>query len=216
MTSKPDPAEPCLAQQALQTYDLLGEAPMLTLIRHSADPHPADFPRSNQALTVLKDHTAVLIASEHYVFLWRKTDSSGVFHPPRRQRTLKDRPTPESGNERPIFLAGAVTRTSILHEALKRIETGVRLALGHSETGSWLAHDPPVTEADIHAVAPTFLKELDLQAATGAESDLLYQFMDDTAHEIAEHVINASPEREIKALEQMLHSAITATNEDTK
>ena len=82
MTSGSNPPEPCLAQQAMQAYDLLDEAQMLTFISRNADSHPTGFPRSEHALTVLNDHTAVLITDQQYIFLWHRTCSSGLFHPP--------------------------------------------------------------------------------------------------------------------------------------
>ena len=210
MISGSNPPEPCLAQQAMQAYDLLDEAQMLTFISRNADSHPTGFPRSEHALTVLNDHTAILITDQQYIFLWHRTCSSGLFHPPRRQRTLKRQPPPEPVNERPIHLGGAVTRSSILHEALKRIETDVRLELGHPETGSWLGDDPPIDETAIHETAPTFLEELSLQVSAGAETGQLYQVMDDIAREIAQDLINSTPRDEIAVIEQAIRTAITA------
>lgn len=209
MNSNPSVPEPCLAQQAMEAYDHQGEPRMLALIRAHLDSRPTDFARSDLALQVLKDHTAVLTTSEHYVFLWHNTDSSGNFQPPRRRRELKDQRPPEP-TERAIPIDGAVTRSSILHEALKRIETDVRLELGHSETGNWLGDDPPITAEALETAAPILLKELDQLAATGAESDQLYQAMDDTARELAQDIIKAAPPHEIAAVEQALRAAVTA------
>ena len=147
---------PCLARQAIAIYDHDGEAAMLEFVKRNRDSQPLEADNNPQAITVLTDHTALLITANNYQFLWTPPKDHLLLsnEPPRRARNLKgDVPVP--AEPRPIPAAGAATRDTVLHEALKHLETDVRLDLRHSETGPWLAQASPVSESEVQAVAPS-------------------------------------------------------------
>ena len=107
-----------LAQQALDTYDQEGEMDMLSFVRFRIDTRPAGQEQNESSLTVLADHTAIIVTRDRYLFLWSPTDADR--HRPfihTRPRNLQDRSMPVPHELRPIAIIRAVTTQQILHEA---------------------------------------------------------------------------------------------------
>ena len=200
-----------MAQDAMKTHDQSGEKEMLAFIRRRLDTRPAGQENNPTALTVLKDHSAVMATSDRYFFLWTPGEEE-LKHPlgNTRGRNIQDQPMPTHGEERPMEIAGAVTRHQILHEALKHVETNVRLGMGQSEVGQWLANDPPISEETARAAAPELMRQVELQTSGVIEQDALYDLMDSLSREVALEILDAVPAQERTALDTAMTKAVEA------
>ena len=198
-----------MAQDAMHTYDQNGEKEMLTFIRQRLDTRPAGQERNPRSLTVLQDHSAVMATTDRYFFFWTPGEEE-LKHPfsNTRARNVQGQPMPAHGEERQIEIAGGVSRHRILHEALKQVETNVRLGLGQSEVGQWLANDPPISEEAAWAAAPELMKQMELQTAALIEQDALYDLMDSLSREMGTEVLEAIPAEQRTRLDLAMTQAV--------
>lgn len=206
------PDAPSLAQQAMNRYDEAGEQAMLDFVQQHADSAPQPFHRDPRAISVLSDHTAVMANSYRYFFLWTPQGDDPP-HPltVTRARSLTATPLQAPAAQRPLPISGAATPARVLHEVLKHLETDVALGLGYSETGSWLADDPPIGPAEVSAAAPALLDIVEATAAAGHESDEAYQLMDAAARDMSQQVLSILPMDDRNALSAAIRTALLAS-----
>ena len=178
----------CLAQKAMHLYDQQGEDEMISFVRQRLDPRPTGHEHNPSSLAVLDDHSAIPVRNDRYLFLWTPSDDEPQHPlPPARSRKQQDQPFPTPIQDRPLNIGGLVTRERIVYETLKHIEINVRLGLGQSEVGNWIADDHPMTDDELMALSPRLISEIDRLSAEQVEQDAIYELMDtfgrDTAKE---------------------------------
>ena len=206
-----DDGNPTLAEQAMNIYEEKGEDEMLSFVQLRLDPRPAGHEYSRKALLVMEDHSALMVTGDRYFFLWTPSGEQSK-HPMAASRTrTSSKRIPHNGNSRPVNVAGAVTRDTIMHEALKLVETDARLSLGHDASGSWVANDPPIGEDTVEAAAPSLVAQINTEAQGGIESDLLYQAMDDHARDMAYNALKNTSADERQALEAVMLETVRET-----
>lgn len=194
-------ANPTLAEQAMTIYDEHGEDEMLSFVQLRLDTRPAGHEKNTKSLIVMEDHSALMITMDRYFFLWTPSEEQSK-HPLAATRTrTSDKRVPHNANSRPVNIAGAVTRDTVLYEALKWVETDARLSLGQHANGNWVANDPPISEEKAQAIAPTLMEQIGRETSAGIEQDNIYQIMDDVAREMAQDALKAMNQDEHTALE---------------
>ena len=202
-----------LAEQALTIYDEQGEDDMLSFVQLRLDTRPAGHQDNGKSLIVMEDHSALMTTMERYFFLWTPSEEQSK-HPLAATRSRSsDKRIPHNANSRPVNIAGAVTRDTVVHEALKWVETDARISLGHHANGSWVANDPPMSEEAVQAIAPTLMEQIDREISAGIEQDEIYQIMDDLAREMAQDALKAMNQDEHSALEAEMTRAVEGLGE---